>query len=87
MKFLFFLLPLFSKIHVKNKDAIVPPTYKKINEAETISKIISHFHKKTLLKKLESNVSNYEKLQLIHDNIETHFVFQMKNGGLMKDFE
>jgi hypothetical protein len=76
---------MFSKINV-NKPVIVPPTYKNINETETIDKIISHFHKNAVLKKLESNLSNREKLQIIYENIETPFTFQIKNGGLMKDF-
>ena len=86
MRIVFFLLTMFSKINVKNH-AMVPPTYKNINETETITKIISHFHKNALLKKLESNLSEREKIQIIHENIETPFTFQMKNGGLMKDFE
>ena len=83
---IFFVDDMFSKINV-NHNAIIPPTYKNINETETITKIISHFHKNVLLKKLESKLSHREKLQIIYENIETPFTFQIKNGGLMKDFE
>jgi hypothetical protein len=87
-KALFFLLNnAFSKIKIRlNAAEMVPPNYKKINETQTMDNIFSHFHKKNLLQKLESNLSTTEKLSLIHYNMDLPFVYNMNNGGLMKDF-
>jgi len=89
-KALFFLLNnAFSKIKIHSNTAeMVPPNYKKINETQTMDNIFSHFHKQNLLQKLESNLSlsTNEKLSLIHNNIDLPFVFNMNNGGLMRDF-
>lgn len=87
-KALFFLLNnAFSKIKIRlNTAEMVPPNYKMINETQTMDNIFSHFHKKNLLKKLESNLSTSEKLSLIHHNMDLPLVYNMNNGGLMRDF-
>jgi hypothetical protein len=87
-KALFFLLNnAFSKIKIRlNAAEMVPPNYKKINETQTMDNIFSHFHKQNLLQKLESNLSTSEKLSLIHYNMDLPFVYNMNNGGLMRDF-
>lgn len=89
-KALFFLLNnAFSKIKIHlNTAEMVPPNYKKINETQTMDNIFSHFHKQNLLQNLESNLSlsTSEKLSLIHHNMDVPFVFNMNNGGLMRDF-
>jgi len=87
---LFFLLNhVFSKIKIHlNTAEMVPPNYKKINETQTMDNIFSHFHKQNLLQKLESNLSlsTNKKLSLIHHNMDVPVVFNMNNGGLMRDF-
>ena len=68
-------------------NTIVPYNYKKINETEMLSLIFSHMKKQNLLQKLESKILSFEKLELIKKEIDIPIVFNMKNGGLMKDFE
>ena len=86
-KVIFFLLNTFSKIKIYlNTAEMVPPNYKKINETEMLDKIFSHFNNQKLLKKLESNLSTSEKLDLIKNNMDVPFVYNMNNGGLMRDF-
>ena len=86
-KVIFFLLNTFSKIKIYlNTAEMVPPNYKKINETEMLDKILSHFNSQNLLKKLESNLSTSEKLDIIKNDIDVPFIYNMDNGGLMRDF-
>jgi len=90
LRIMFLLLNTYSKIktikHHVHPETLVPYNYKKINETEMIDKIFSHMNKQTLLKKLESKISTIEKLELIKNNMDVSFVYNMNNGGLLRDF-